>query len=168
MATRQILRIASLHRRCGAAKHRLAGAAAFAESRVMNLGDHIRTESTRLAALCTACGACARACPMLPYAPAAHQDPAAATFGMRDLLRDGPGSPQGLAWIAVCTRSGQCSSACPEGLDAAFMLRLATWRAKGALGEPPRIPVKEDSQLNARVKAFARLTMTADEQEEWL
>ena len=105
---------------------------------------------------------------MLPYAPAAEQDPQAATFGMRDVLRDGPGTPAGLAWISVCSRSGLCSSACPEGLDAAFMLRLASWRAKGALGTAPLIPVKEDSQLNARVKAFARITMTPEEQEEWL
>jgi L-lactate utilization protein LutB len=79
-----------------------------------------------------------------------------------------PGTPEALAWIAACTRSGVCTPACPERIDAAFMLRLATWRAKGALGEPPRIPVKEDTQYSPKVKAFARLTLTEEEQREWL
>ena len=48
------------------------------------------------------------------------------------------------------------------------MLRLAQWRAKGALGEPPRIPVKEDTQYSPKVKAFARLTLTEEEQARWL
>ena len=106
---------------------------------------------------------------MVEYAPKmTGVPPATVALGMRDVLQNGPGSPAALAWIAACTRSGVCSAACPEGLDAAFMLRLATWRAKGALGEPPRIPVKEDTQLSAKVKAFARLTMTEQECAEWL
>ncbi len=34
----------------------------------MSLAAHIRGESARLAALCTAFGECVRACPMTPYA----------------------------------------------------------------------------------------------------
>lgn len=135
----------------------------------MSLVDHIRTESARLAASCTACGGCVRACPMTPYAAGVEAaDAGAVAWGMRDVLRDGAGTPEALAWIGACTRSGVCSAACPEGLDAAFMMRLATWRAKGALGEAARIPVKEDTQLSAKVKAFARLTMTSEEVAEWL
>ena len=135
----------------------------------MTLVEHIRSESARLAALCTACGACVTACPMTPYAAGvAEAGPAAVAFGMRDLLQDGPGTPAAIAWIAACTRSGVCSTACPEQLDAAFMMRLATWRAKGALGEAPKIPVKEDTQYSPKVKAFARLTLTEEEQAQWL
>lgn len=135
----------------------------------MTLAEHVRAESARLAALCSACGSCVRACPMTPYAAGVDAaDPAAVASGMRDVLRDGPGSPVALAWIAACTRSGQCTPACPEKLDVAFMLRMAQWRAKGALGEPPRIPVREDRQFSPKVKAFARLTLTEQEQAEWL
>ena len=135
----------------------------------MSLVDHIRVESSRLAALCTACGACVRACPMGAYVPGlAGAEAGTVAAGMRDVLLDGPGTPAALAWIGACTRSGVCSAACPEGLDAAFMMRLATWRAKGALGEAARILVKEDTQLPAKVKAFARLTLTAEECAEWL
>jgi ferredoxin len=135
----------------------------------MSLADHIRAESARLAALCTACGGCVRACPMVSYAPGvAAADSGLVAGGMRDVLLDGPGTPEALGWIGACTRSGVCTPACPEGLDAAFMLRLATWRAKGALGEPARIAVKEDTQLAAKVKAFARLTLSEEECAEWL
>ncbi len=135
----------------------------------MTLADHIRTEGARWAALCTACGACVQACPMLPYAPAAAAaEPGFVAAGMRDVLVGGPGSPASLAWIAACTRSGLCTPACPERLDAGMMLRLATWRAKGALNEPARIPVHEDTQLAAKTKAFARLTLTEEECATWL
>ena len=58
----------------------------------------------------------------------------ACAAGMVDVLRDGPGTPAALAWIAACTRSGVYTSACPERIDPAFMLRLATSRAKGNWG----------------------------------
>ena len=134
----------------------------------MSLAERIRDEGARLAAACTACGACVRACPMTAYVPSAAADSALTALGMRDLLAGGPGNAPGLAWVAACARSGVCSAACPEHLDAAFMLRLAQWRAKGALGEAPRIPVKDDTGFSARVKAFARLTLTEEEQATWL
>jgi Fe-S oxidoreductase len=142
---------------------------AEATAHAMTLAERIRGESARLSAACTACGACVRSCPMTPYAQGVEAaDPAAVAFGMRDVLRDGSGTAEALAWIAVCTRSGVCTPACPEKLDAAFMLRLAQGRAKGALGEAPRIPVKDDTQFSPRVKTFARLTLTEEEQAKWL
>ena len=48
------------------------------------------------------------------------------------------------------------------------MMRLAGWRAKGALGEPARVPVPQDTQNMSRVKAFARLTLTEEECAKWL
>lgn len=135
----------------------------------MSLTERIATEGARLAAACTACGACVRACPMLPHAPGtAGAEAGTVAAGMRAVLRGEAAEPAGLAWIAACTRSALCNTACPEQLDVAFMLRLAGMRAKGALGEAPRIPVKEDPQWSARVKAFARLTMTEEEQARWL
>lgn len=135
----------------------------------MDLVDHIRGESGRLASLCTACGACVRACPMVPYAPGvAEEVPEVVAAGMRDVLIDGPGSAAALAWIGACTRSGICTPACPEQLDVYLMMRLAVWRAKGALDEPPRIAADVDTQYMSRIKAFARLTLTEEERSEWL
>lgn len=135
----------------------------------MSLTDRIRDEGARLAAACITCGECVRACPMTPYAAGVDAaDPREVAAGMVEVLRGGAGSAVSLAWIGACTKSGLCTPACPEGLDAAFMLKLAVMRAKGALGEPPQIPVREDTQFSPRVKGFARLTLTEEEQATWL
>jgi len=107
---------------------------------------------------------------MTVYPPELREaDPAQTVRGVLDLLRGNAASPQALSWIAACSRSGVCTDSCSEeGFDPAFMMRLAKMRALGALGEAPSIAVKEDPQLSAKVKAFARLTMTAEEQAKWL
>ncbi len=133
------------------------------------LAERIRAESARLAEICTACGACVRACPMVPYAAGVGDAaPGDVVAGVLDVLRDGPGTPAALAWIGACTRSATCTPVCPEPMDPALMMRLAGMRVRGALGGGARIPVKADPGWSARVKAFARLTMTEEEQAKWL
>ncbi len=128
----------------------------------------IRVQSATLADACTACGACYRACPTVPLVPAlAGAGPETVMAGIRDLLRDGAGNDTAVTFAAACCRSAQCTTACPEKLDAAFMMRLANLRVRGALGRA-RVPTKDDPGWSARVKAFARLTMTEEEQAKWL
>ena len=133
------------------------------------LAARIREESARLAEACTSCGDCVRACPMVARTVVvAAAEPGAVIGGVLDVLRDGAGTPEALAFIAACTRSGVCTPACPERIDAAFMMRLAGLRVRGALGDAPRVKVRDDPGWSARVKIFARLTMTEEEQEKWL
>ena len=109
------------------------------------LATHIRDNSARLAAACTACGECYRACPMVARTPALDgAAPDAVMAGIRDILRDGPGTPEAIAFAGACVRSGVCTEACPEKLDAAFLMRLASLRVRGALGDPPRVTAKHD------------------------
>jgi Na+-translocating ferredoxin:NAD+ oxidoreductase RnfC subunit len=130
---------------------------------------HIRDNSARLAAACTACGECYRACPMVPRTAAlATAAPEAVMAGIRDILRDGPGSPEAVAFAGACVRSGVCTPACPEKLEAAFLMRLASLRVRGTLGDPARVAPKHDPNWSSRVKAFARLTMNEEEQATWL
>lgn len=130
---------------------------------------YIRENSARLAAACTACGECYRACPMVTRTPAlADAVPAAVMQGIRDILNDAQGTPEAIAFAGACVRSGVCTQACPEKLDAAFLMRLASLRVKGALGDQPRVTAPHDPRWSARVKAFARLTMTEQERTEWL
>ncbi len=130
----------------------------------------LRAEAERMASLCTGCGNCLRACPMVAFAPLAQAAGADEVMqGVRDLLRGGKANAAALSWIAACSRSALCSGVCPvDGLDPAFMMRVAKMRAMGALGDPAQIAVREDAQLAQRVKAFARLTLSDTEQEEWL
>lgn len=130
---------------------------------------HIRSNSVRLADACTACGECYRACPMVARTPAlADAQPTAVMAGIRDILRHGDGTAEAVAFAGACVRSGVCTDACPEKLDAAFLMRLASLRVRGVLGEAPRVPMKHDPRWSARVKAFARLTMSEEERAKWL
>ena len=91
------------------------------------------------------CGECYRACPMVPRTPAlATAAPEAVMAGIRDILRDGAGTADAIAFAGACTRSGVCTPACPEKLDAAFLMRLASLRVRGTLGDPPRVAAKHD------------------------
>ncbi len=136
----------------------------------MTLASRIETEGRRLAEACTACGACVTACPMTPYAKGVDAaDPALVAGGMRAVLLAAENvAPEAVAWIAACTRSAQCNAACPETLDVALMLRFASMRARGAVGEAPRYATKPDPAWSSRVKAFARVTLTEEEQSTWL
>ena len=130
---------------------------------------HIRDNSARLADACTACGECYRACPMVPRIPAlAGAAPDAVMAGIRDILRGGPGTPEAVAFAGACVRSGECTRTCPEKLDAAFLMRLASFHVRGTLGDTPRVAAKHDPRWTARVKAFARLTMSEEERAAWL
>lgn len=123
------------------------------------------SETARMTEACTQCGACAEACPMLPYAPAAQGAAAPELVrGVLDALAGGPSDPAALAWIAACTRTGSCNAACPEAVNPMLMLRLAKWRANetGALAR------RDASETMSRVKVFARLGFTEEERREWL
>ncbi|MBX9701518.1 MAG: (Fe-S)-binding protein [Acetobacteraceae bacterium] len=134
------------------------------------LAARITEEGARLASACTACGACVTACPMTPYAKGVEAaDPALVAGGMRAvLLGQDVVAPEAVAWIGACTRSAQCNAACPEMLDVALMLRFASMRARGATGETLRYATKSDPGWSSRVKAFARVTLTEEEQARWL
>ena len=135
----------------------------------MSLAARIATKGARMAQACTACGACVQACPMTRFAAGvAEADPAEVASGMRAVLLGEEASPVALAWIGACTRSAACNGACPENLDVALMMRFAGMRARGALDGAPLLPVKADSGWSARVKGFARLGLTEQEQSEWL
>lgn len=133
------------------------------------LAVHIRASAAQLADACTACGACFQACPMVERTEAlTGADPTAVMAGIRDILRERPGIEHAITFAAACVRSGVCTDACPEHIDAAFLMRLASLRVRGVLGDPPRVSKPHDARWSARVKAFARLTLSPQQQEEWL
>lgn len=123
------------------------------------------TETERMVAACTACGACFDACPMIPYAPEAKGADAGQTVrGVLDVLNGGMGDAAARNWISVCTRSGSCNDACPHAVNPMLMLRLAKWRAN----ETGTLPKRDAAETMSRVKVFARLSFTDDEQRDWL
>jgi Fe-S oxidoreductase len=121
-----------------------------------------------LAALCTACGACFDACPMVDEIGLRGSDSTAATDGLRRLAKGETGSMDAVAWVAACAKSGLCVTACPErssGLDAMLLVRIAK---QHALNETHQLPVKHDPTYFPRIKASARLQLTDEELAKWL
>jgi Fe-S oxidoreductase len=120
------------------------------------------------AALCTACGACFEACPMVDHIGLRAADAKSATDGLRRLSKGETAPADTLAWVKSCTKSGLCVSACPEkdkGLDAMLLVRVARQRA---LNETRQMPAKQDPTLFPRVKIFARLQLSDEELAKWM
>lgn len=122
-----------------------------------------------LADLCTACGACFRACPIADHLGLASADSGAVTADLRKLAKGEPAAlPETLQWVGSCAKSGLCIPACPEhdkGLDARLLVRIAR---QNALNVTRQIATKHDATAFPRVKVFARLQLTDEEQKRWL
>ena len=122
-----------------------------------------------MADLCTACGACFRACPIADHLGLAGADAGAITTDLRRLARGEPASiSETLQWVGACAKSGLCIPACPEhdkGLDARLLVRIAR---QHALNVTQQITSKHDATAFPRVKVFARLQLTDEEQKRWL
>jgi len=117
---------------------------------------------------CTRCGKCYEACPMTRYAPLLEAaSPADVVEGLLPLLHAGEGSAQGVAWVQVCTQSATCIDACPEGINAMLMLRIARMGALGSLGGEAQMKSTEDPLFFRRIEAFAATQLAPDEIEQW-
>lgn len=95
-------------------------------------------------------------------------DAKAATEGLRRLAVGEAGPADTVSWVGACAKSGLCVAACPEraaGLDAMLLVRLAKQRALNATRQ---LPAKQDPTLFPRVKIFARLQLSEEEQAKWL
>jgi Fe-S oxidoreductase len=121
-----------------------------------------------LAALCTACGACFDACPMVDLIGLREADSHMVTNGLRNLANGENAPDETVSWVGACTRSGLCVAACPQrgaGLDAMLLVRIAK---QNAINATRQLQPKYDQTLFPRVKTFARLQLSDDELDAWL
>src|SRR5262245_47338211 len=117
---------------------------------------------------CTRCGRCFEACPMTPYAERLVQASAPEVVAdVLEVLRRKPATPAALDWIKVCTQSATCIKACPEGINAMLMLRVARMGALGSLGGPRQMTGRDDPLFFRRITAFAETQFTEEELEKW-
>src|SRR6201981_1143223 len=96
-----------------------------------------------IADACTRCGACFGPCAVVAPAGLGDADAAATTAGIVDLITGGSGNPEAVRWASVCSGSGNCITACPEGINARFMVQLARGFARAHARDQP---------LNARLR----------------
>jgi Fe-S oxidoreductase len=117
---------------------------------------------------CTRCGKCYEACPMTAYAPAlAGASPAAVVKGLLPLLQGTQGSSEAISWIGVCTQSSRCAEACPEGINAMLMVRVARMGALGSLGAEAQMKPTDDPLFFRKIEAFAATQLTPEEIDQW-
>lgn len=114
---------------------------------------------------CTACGECFRACPMPGPAGIGAADPGAVAGGILAILRNEAAEPASRRWTELCSGSGQCIPACPEGVNPRLMLTLARAALRHADGAEAAhaAGTRVFSSMARAVKAFSRLQLDAAE-----
>lgn len=128
----------------------------------------LAAEGPRLAELCTACGACFKACPLAAHLGLDPTRAEAVAEGLRQLARGEAGPADTVQWVGACGKSGLCVDACPEkgkGLDAMLLVRIARQRA---INDTKQLKPKADPTAFPRVKTFARLQLSDEELKKWL
>ena len=96
--------------------------------------EDFRARGEGIAAACTRCGACFKACPMVAPAGLAEAEPEETAGGIIDLITGGAGTAAAVGWASVCSGSGNCIPACPEGINTRFMVQLARGFARAQAG----------------------------------
>ena len=74
---------------------------------------------------------------MVAPAGLAEADAEETTAGIVDLITGGSGNAEAVRWASVCSGSGNCIPACPEGINARFMVQLARGFARAQAGDKP-------------------------------
>ena len=122
----------------------------------------IQTRVDEMVDACTRCGKCVEACPSVKPAGIAGAAPTDVIGGIIDILRDGHGSDASRKWAQSCTLSGECITACDEGVNPRFLLamaRLALAKASHDLPERRRQGVEKYRDLGRDVAVLSQLQL---------
>jgi Fe-S oxidoreductase len=74
---------------------------------------------------CTRCGKCVEVCPITAPAGVTGISPEAVISGVLDIVRFGEGPEISRKWAKSCALSGECISACDDGVNPRFLLSMA-------------------------------------------
>jgi len=114
---------------------------------------------------CTRCAKCVEVCPTAAPAGIDTSEPSAIVGDVLDILRGG-GDPssRGARWAKACTGSGQCLTACDDGVNPRFMLAATRLRLneRRQPGERRTTGQAGFRQMSSAVKVLSRLQLPAD------
>jgi hypothetical protein len=98
---------------------------------------------------------------MVAPAGLGEADPEETAAGIIDLITGGTGSTPAVKWASVCSGSGNCIPACPEGIDTRFMVQLARGFARAQeSGAPLNARWRQGFQTMSRgVRILSRLQL---------
>src|SRR5580692_4773713 len=111
---------------------------------------------------CTRCGKCVEACPSVKPAGLADVAPTDVIGGILDILRDGHGGDASRKWAQACTLSGECITACDEGVNPRFLLamaRVAIAKANNELPARRRQGLEKYRDLGRDVSVLSQLQL---------
>jgi heterodisulfide reductase subunit D len=74
---------------------------------------------------CTRCGKCVEVCPMAKPAGVGDTAPESVIAGVLDIVRTGEGPAASKAWAKGCALTGDCITACGDGVNPRFLLAMA-------------------------------------------
>jgi heterodisulfide reductase subunit D len=74
---------------------------------------------------CTRCGKCVEVCPMAKPAGVGDASPESVIAGVLDIVRTGEGPAASKAWAKGCALTGDCITACGDGVNPRFLLAMA-------------------------------------------
>jgi heterodisulfide reductase subunit D len=101
---------------------------------------------------CTQCGKCVEICPVTGPAGVGDAAPKAVIAGVFDIVRLGEGPAASKAWAKGCALTGDCITACPEGVNPRFLLAMA----RVAMAR------KQDEPRQRRKKGVENFRLVAD------
>ena len=113
---------------------------------------------------CTRCGRCFEVCPMTAPAGIADKNAADVVGGVLDLIRGGSGSAGSERWAQVCSGSGRCIPACPEGVNPRFMLAVArvAMQRRATAEEQHKKGSAAFSNMGRGVRVLSRMQLPAE------
>ena len=123
--------------------------------------DLFRARGAAIAAACTRCGDCFRACPMIEPGGLSAADPSATAAGIVELITGGTGSDDAERWSEICSGSGNCIPACRHGINPRFMVQMARGFARARRdGKPLDTRWRGQFQTMSRsVRVLSRLQL---------
>jgi heterodisulfide reductase subunit D len=111
---------------------------------------------------CTRCGKCVEVCPSVTPAGLAEARPQDVIGGILDIVRTGAGPEASRQWAASCMLSGECITACNDGVNPRFLLamaRVAVAKAENELPERRRRGVARFRDVGRDVNMLSRLQL---------
>jgi Fe-S oxidoreductase len=115
---------------------------------------------------CTRCGKCVEVCPMAKPAGVGDAAPEVVIAGVLDIVRTGEGPVASKAWAKGCALTGDCITACGDGVNPRFLLamaRVALAKQSVELRDRRKQGIENFRLIADGVNVLARMQLDEDE-----
>jgi heterodisulfide reductase subunit D len=122
--------------------------------------------TTEMLDACTRCGRCVEVCPMAQPAGVGDATPESVISGVLDIVRTGDGPAASKAWAKGCALTGDCITACGDGVNPRFLLamaRVALARQSSELRDRRKQGIENFRLIADGVNVLARMQLDEDE-----